>query len=437
MRSFLKKSKNFIWFWALFLFAEYLRILADNAIERSAENLLFCIIVMIWAVSLRRRIFDAQMRKVLLGLAMSVVILFVVRTCKYVIFDENTILWYMYYIPLTMMPVYVFFMTRRIKRQQASDTNRLDICCGVGLVLLNGMILTNDLHQFVFRFETPDDINTYSYGIGYMITIAWIAIFVILALYTLYRVCRLPQSRSKIWVPVIPLVIGTMAIAMEVFHMVPKINDTKIYLFQEIVIPMVVFIVESCIYIGIIPSNDGYEEIFANSKINACKTDDEGQVVYSADEKHMISEELRKEGKNKRVMIDDYTRLHSTAINGGMLYYTEDIQNYMAKAMVLNAYIKRRINLSLIAMEHAQMQLEELSLAIEESLTYLKYSKKSTSILNNVRKGRADADSYIKVYDAFEELLEAYYEKMSAYMVTIDEKKDSFFALCHIYIMEK
>lgn len=495
MANYLRKSKNIILLVVLFLFAEYLRIISDQMIEKSAENLLFCVILIMWAAYLRRRILDEQTRKVLINLAMSIVFLFVVRTAKYTIFDKNTILWYMYYLPLTMMPLWLFFMSERIGGQ-TPRRGRLDKVYILGLVLLNGMILTNDWHQLVFRFKIPGNIDVYSYGIGYVITILWIAIFSLHTLYNLYRVCSLPQSRNKFWVPLVPLLIGVMAIALDLFQLVPRVNDTKIYLFQEIVLLMVIFIVEACIYIGIIPSNDGYEEIFANSKLNACITDDSGRVAYSSDEDHTISEEMRLAGKSKSVMLDEYTRLHASTINGGVVYYTEDIQEivklnhmleeaaeviaaenemiaaenklladealyktknklyddiarivrpqvlmieeclqncekdpaafrtYMAKATVLNAYIKRRINLSLIAMEQKQIPLAELGFAVAESLTYLNYSRIATNILNNVKAGTAEANSCIRAYDAFEELLEAYYDKMSACMVTIDEKKD-------------
>lgn len=496
MIHYLQKSKKLILFVGLFLFAEYMRIISESMIDRSAENLVFCVIAVIWAVYLRRRILDVPTRKVLISLAMSLIILFAVRTCKYVLFDTNAILWYMYYIPLTMMPMLAFLMAKRIGGLQKTEGSRLDKICIAGLVLLNGMILTNDLHQLVFRFETPKDLNHYTYGIGYIITVVWMAGFGLLALYRLYRVCSLPQSRSKIWVPLLPLVISVLAMSLDIFHAVPVINNTKLYLFHEIVLFMVIAIVEACIYIGIIPSNNGYEEIFANSKINACITDLSNQVVYSSDEQQIISEMARLEGKVKKVMLDEYTRLHASSIHGGMVYYTEDIQEivnlnhmleeaadvisaekemieaenqlladeamyktknkfyddiarfvrpqilmieeclkkceqnpaafqtYMAKATVLNAYIKRRINLALIAMEHEQIRLAELGFALAESVTYLSYSKISTSILNDVKEGSVDAERCIKAYDDFEELVEAYYGNMSACMVTIVEKKD-------------
>lgn len=382
MTNIIRKSKNLILLLVLFLFAEYLRIISDYLIERSADNLVFCVIVMIWAVYLRRRILDKGTQRVLIGLAMSVVFLFVIRTCKYVLFDKNTILWYMYYIPLTMMPLMVFLMSKRISGQQKLYAHKFDWCYIAGLVLINGMILTNDLHQLVFHFEKPGDIDTYTYGVGYFITIAWIAILALLALYNLYRVCRLPQSRSKIWIPVIPVLIGVVAIIIDVLHMVPLINNTKIYQFQEIVLVMVISIVEACIRIGIIPSNDGYEEIFANSIVNACITDYSNNVIYSSDDNHIISEAaevisaenevieaenklLADEAtyKTKNKLYDDIAKIvrpQVMMIEECLTNCEDEAKDFcanMAKATVLNVYIKRRINLSLIAMEQEKIQI--------------------------------------------------------------------------------
>lgn len=496
MNSSMKTSKILILFFVIFLFADYLRTVTDAMIDRSADNLLYCGIAIMWATYLKRRIPDKRMQKVLIGLAMNLVLLFLIRTCKYVLFEKNTILWYMYYIPLTFMPLMLYLMTKRIGEIQVEDTEKSDKYYIAGFILLNLMILTNDLHQLVFRFTTPGDIDTYTYGIGYVLTIAWIAIFILLGLYNLYRVCRLPQSRGKFWVVITPLLIGIGAIVLDIFHMVPMINDTKIYQFQEVVLVMVIATVEACIYIGLIPSNDGYEEIFENSSINACIVDHKNQVVYSSCEKNMIREDVRLAANIDNVMIDDFTRLHACGINGGMVYFTEDIReivklnhmleeatevisaeqemieaenqmiadevlyktksklyddiarivhpqvlmiedclsrcereseefcNYMAKAMVLNAYIKRRINLSLIAMEQEQISLTELGLAIAESLTYLTYSDIITNVLNDVKNMMINAKRCIETYDAFEKLIEVYYENMTACMVTIDEKQN-------------
>lgn len=495
MISSIKKYKNIILLLVLFLFAEYLRVVTEFLIDRSADNIVFCMIAMIWAVYLKRRIIEEKTQKVLLGLAMSIVVLFVVRICKYAIFDKNTILWYMYYLPLTTVPLLVFFMSRGDMSKKRKNAAIFEKCCIGGLVLLNLMILTNDLHQLIFRFTTPGNIDKYTYGIGYWITLGWIVGFTLTALYNLFRVCSLPQSRSKIWIPLIPMTICVLALVLDLFHAVPMVNNTKIYQFQEIFLFMIISIVEALIYIGIISSNDGYEEIFTSSEVNACITDQTNKVVYSSDSHHMINEENRIAANTKKVMIDDYTRLHLRNISGGAVYYTEDIKGivtlnhkleevaevisdenamieaenklladeamyrtknklyddiarivrpqvlmieeclegcereperfttYISKASVLNAYIKRRINLSLIAMENEMLSLEELHLAIAESLYYLKYSDVFCSIMNEIDEGNVDAKLCIGVYDYFEQLIEAYYDKMSALMVTIDEKK--------------
>lgn len=483
------RQKNRIFFLLLFIIAEYMRTVLDFPIEKSADNLLFCLIVMVWMVQIRRRIIEDMPRKIITGLAMSLLLLYVVSIAKYILFEKNTILWYMYYIPLTSMPVLAFFLSKY------RDWKRGYLWCVAGLIPINLMILTNDWHQMVFRFREPGNIRDYTYYPGYVIAILWIAGFAAAALYHLYRSCRLPQVRNRIWVPMIPVFMGVLMLVLSVTGKVPVVNNSIVWRFQDVVLFMVIAIADVLIQTGILPSNDGYEEIFVSSGINACITDGDNRVIYSSDPEQLIDQEKRMAACDGRVMVDDYTRLHAEKINGGMVYFTEDIRDivelnhkleeaaevisdenamieaenqlladeaeyktknklyddiavlvhpqvlmieeclgkceqdsehfaeYLAKAAVLNAYIKRRINLSLIAMENEDLPLAELSFAMSESLIYLKYSDVVTDIFNHAEEKNIKAECCIGVYDYFESMLEAYYDRMSAVMVTVDEKK--------------
>lgn len=483
------RQKNLIFLLLLFFLAEYARVVLDFLIEKSADNLIFCLIIMVWNIQIRRRIIEDRPRKFFTGLAMSLFFLYVIRTAKYILFDKNTILWYMYYIPLTVIPVLSFFLSKY------REWKKNYLWCIAGLIPLNLMILTNDWHQMVFHFRNSWDINDYSYYPGYVITILWIAFFSIASMYNLYRSCSLPQVRNRIWVPLIPFFMDVILLVISVAGKIPVINNTIIWSFMDVVLFMIIAIVEALVQTGILPSNEGYEEIFANSGVNACITDGDNRVVYSSDREKLIDEEKRNAVGVGRVMVDDYTRLHANPINGGTVYFTEDIRGivelnhkleeaaeiindenvmieaqnrlladeavyktknklyddiativhpqvlmieeclekceqdseffakYMAKAAVLNAYIKRRINLSLIAMENEAFPLTELSLAMTESLIYLKYSNVATDIFNNVEEKSINAEQCIGVYDYFQSLLEAYYDQMSAVMVTFCEKQ--------------
>lgn len=180
--------KIIITIFCLLFIGEYLRIIADYLIEKSSENLIFAVIAIVWAVHIRRRIIDEQTRKILIGLAMSLVVLFMLRTCKYVLFEKNTILWYMYYIPLTVIPLLAFFMS---KSGVGNNNNKPVVrkWLFVLLVLINLMIMTNDLHQLVFRFTEPGNIDKYKYGIGFLVTMVWIVVFTFAAFYNLYKTC--------------------------------------------------------------------------------------------------------------------------------------------------------------------------------------------------------------------------------------------------------
>lgn len=489
-----KRIKNFILLLALFLFAEYVRVIVYHPLSIAADNLIMCSIGIIWAVDLKRRIVDDRRRKFAMGIAISLVVLFAVRACKYAIFDKSSLLWYAYYVPLSTIPLLAFLMSRDTSGQEKHASDKILLAGLVGICL---MMLTNDLHQFVYRFHTPGNLNEYSYGIGFAVTIVWIVSFSLATIVNMYRQCSLPQSRNKVWVLMIPTAVGAVMLILSALKRVPVTHGTSIYQFHDVILLMVISLIETCIQIGILPSNDGYEEIFANSGVNACITDQENRVVYSSDSEEVIREEKRNESHDRRVMIDENTRLHRTRINGGAFYYTEDIgeivrlnhmleeaaeviseENEMieaenqllrdetmyrtknklyddiarivrpqvemiencleqcerepetltaslAKAAFLNAYIKRRINLSLLAMESDSLLLAELYLSMAESLNYLKYSGVTTSIRNGVKEGRIEEKLCIGIYDRFQKLLENYYGKLSAVMVTIDERPEN------------
>ena len=477
----------------LFIFTEYVRVVLESPLKRSADNILFCTIAIMWAVFLKRRILEKRNQRILISIAFSLVLLYVVRTCRYILFSEGNLLWYMYYFPLTSIPLFAYFMSKIEIGKPQKEKYISDRICMTGLVLINLMVLTNNYHQFVFKLINPDDNDDYTRGFGFYILVIWMVGFTLVALYNLYRKCSLPQSRSKMWIPVTILAVGLFLILLSVFNLVPKIKDTDIYLFQDIILMTVIFLVEACIYIGIIPSNDGYEEIFTNSLINACITDENNNVIYSSNDEILVKNDIFGTD-NLTTMLDENTRLHSKKIDGGTVYFTESIKEivnlnnrleeaaevisdenamieaenqllrdetmyktknkiyddiarivkpqvlkieeyldfcknepdkfdeYISKAAVLNAYIKRRINLSLLSLEGDKTSLTELYLSMSESLNYLKYCGVDISILNDAEDTNIDVALCIDIYDFFESIIEAYLERFNSIMVTLDKR---------------
>ena len=95
----------------------------------------------------------------------------------------------------------------------------------------------------------------------------------------------------------------------------------------------------------------------------------------------------------------------------------DDYREQIAMVSVLNAYVKRKTNLLLLAAEHDRISTSELQLALEESANYLKYAGLQTTVLPG--KNRPfPADRLIALYDTFESVAEQLIGKSSSMMVS-------------------
>ena len=69
-------------------------------------------IIIIWAVRIRKRIVDPEVRHRILIACFFMILLFFLRMCKYSYFDEDDLIreyiWYAYTIPLTLIPLFMF-----------------------------------------------------------------------------------------------------------------------------------------------------------------------------------------------------------------------------------------------------------------------------------------------------------------------------------------
>ena len=96
---------------------------------------------------------------------------------------------------------------------------------------------------------------------------------------------------------------------------------------------------------------------------------------------------------------------------------TDDFQENIAKISVLNAYVKRKTNLLLLAAEEECLSLGELFLAIQESAAYLTLAGLHTTA-SKPEDGTLPAGRIIALYDSFEELAQQLYGKVSSLMVS-------------------
>jgi hypothetical protein len=94
-----------------------------------------------------------------------------------------------------------------------------------------------------------------------------------------------------------------------------------------------------------------------------------------------------------------------------------DFKEKIAFVSVLNAYVKRKTNLLLLASENDTLSMNELYLALQESANYLTLSGLHATVLQPEEK-QLPADVLISLYDAFEAIAEQLQGKAPSLMVS-------------------
>ena len=249
------------------------RMLGNNGFYPKTLGLvrsgIYIFLIVAWGVLIDRRIIQTQIRRYMIGISGVMVFWFLLRTWKHHLIpaealpDVTRYIWYAYYIPMLMLPVLALFASVSLGKPEQYRTPLPLRLLWIPTVLLTLTVLTNDLHQTVFSFpaeNTPWTDNRYSYGGMYWIVFAWFVINTLLALGMILYNCRIPRSRTFLWLPVIPfalmIVYGLLYITA---HSViaPFAGDmTSVYCV------LIVLIFESCIGCGLIQSNSRYAELF-------------------------------------------------------------------------------------------------------------------------------------------------------------------------------
>lgn len=447
-------------------------------------NLIYIGLAMAWGFSISRRTLHRDDRRwLLLGCAMAVLWLFL-RAVKYRFFSDDTItrhLWYLYYVPQILAPLFSLFAALQLGRREGDALSRKWYLLFIPAVLLIGGVLTNDLHQLVFRavpgaatLETD-----YTHGWMYYLAMTWIVGLLLATGIIVYRKCRVSESRRYAWIPLCVFLGGfalcTLSFAnIYTFHKMPECFCLTFAAFWE-----------GCLQVGLIPTNGYYRYFFSESTVAAQIVNGRGEPVYRAKNAPNLTPDQLEAAACESILLNADTRLQSAPVQDGRVYWLEDIskinriqaqlaeinarlseeneliqaenelkrqraqieeQNRLMDAMlslvqpqllainrllsdksaqnlkhicILGAYVKRRVNLALICDKKMVVPVDELAHCIRESLIYLtQYG--AVCALHQEGKGSVRSREAQTAYDFFEDCLEAALPSLSALMVRLE-----------------
>ena len=281
-----------------------------------------------WVIYLNKHVVQKKVRQYLTAIGCLMVCWFFLRTVKYhILLDPlgGHICWYLYYIPMILIPTFGLSATLLIDEAEKKTTKWITGILLFFSVVLIVCVLTNDLHQQVFRFEGPvpySDKN-YSYGILFMLIQFWIIACLVIMEILLVKKSRIPD-RKRFWLPVIP---GLLLLGWNIANLL-RLPFIKTFAgdMTAICCLLMAAIFQGCILCGLIQTNSRYFELFqATGGLDAEITDNSFRRYYFSGEFPELSKDLRDSIIAKSSVQERGIRINHLPVKGGHLFWAEDI----------------------------------------------------------------------------------------------------------------
>ena len=483
-----KVTKRYIaLFTAAFLLCGVLHVVLYRMDFTMCFAQLYCgALTVAWASTVQRRVTSRTLRRLMLGVAVTLVMNFVLQVARYQLFAgqiaEQRYLWYIMYVPMTAQPILCFYIAALIYRPENKSLPRFHwLLVALGSLLALG-VLTNDLHFWAKSFPSGvlDDNGQEKNGwLFYVVSLFQYGLYAA-AFLTILRKSRRFVLRRYRWIPLVPFLIGIVYSTTYPLDIGHKLFSTRLYEIGEMFAFCVIATLEACIQLGMIPVNRGYEKLFSAAPLRAVILDGNGRLVYQtadvvypfppSEDDMVVSHAIRGgsvaylvdvarardlnekleevaeqiEARNayiaeenrikaERAELETRNRLYEriSVLVTPQLDKIERLLNApegcdrdaLCKIAVLKAYVKRRSNLELLAAADA-LTVEELASAANESMSYLRLCGVNTAV-SAFGTGAYPNELIIAAYESMETVVEESMDTLSDMIVSIraEEKR--------------
>ena len=292
------------------------------------RSLLYLLLFALWGFSLDRRIIQKQTLHCLRLTAALMLVWLILRALKYEFVTDLTAaryIWYLYYLPMLFIPLLGVYIALSLgKSEKFRLTGKIGALAIIPAVLFL-LVITNDLHQQVFAFDSgvpgvPDNYG-YSHGIFYFCSLGWMVVCVTFSLILLLKKSRVPNGSEK---RMRPFVIACITILYALLYLsgLPAIR----WWFGDMNVMFCLLyaaIYESCIRCRMIQSNTDYVELFEATTLAACIADRNGDIVIRS---RAADEDMVCPKNGFQIIRPDGIRISSAPIHGGYAVWRDNVR---------------------------------------------------------------------------------------------------------------
>ena len=242
------------------------------------------VVIGLWGINCARRILVKRVRRYVVMMASLILLFLLLKTVKYYVTHDGTvynrILWYMYYIPMILIPYYAILAVSLCgKGDDAEPSKVLRGILLVPSIIMMIIVLTNELHGLVFDIY-PDFLTSGDYGYHplYYVVVVWIFLLIIISL-VMGVIAGRTNKRRLAW----HWVLLIMAIAYSALYAAEGLLRKRIFDYIDLTFfytMLTVIMIELFIYCGLIPVNSDYEWCFKHASLNMQILDNDGRPHY-------------------------------------------------------------------------------------------------------------------------------------------------------------
>lgn len=278
---------------------------------QTQQTVLALAIYTIWLILLYIRIFDKTLKKYVLSIGVLLVFWMAIRMVKrYTTGYVTEILWYLYYIPLLMIPTFYYNCSSYLMNSKNKKRRIVAIIISIILFLL---VITNSLHNIVFKIKS--NINDYNHNIGYFIIVAWILCLIVVAIINLIKSSKNKGYKNIILISV-TILIGIIYTILYIKN-IPVIRKTN----MSVIIGTLFCVgLEMMLDFKLIPNNFRYKKIFKNSNLPLEIVSQDGKTRIVTNHSINLKENIINDIKNNKVKSiykDNNIIKNVNVINGG------------------------------------------------------------------------------------------------------------------------
>ncbi len=241
--------------------------------------------------------------------------------------DPARQLWYLQGIPTHFIPNFTLLAVLGAGRRYKETFDKKWYGTLFVSGALSALYITNDIHQFVFRYPEggPLHITEQTYGPGYFISTAWTFLMFGMAVFFILKMLRVKELRKYAVVIYLALAAGVAYMFWYVSGDHDTFNYNAVFGDIEVWVAILLTSLEGIVRLGLIRSNFNYTELFEAATISAQLQDSDGIRYQTANLIPTTKEQQDTAMRGGEVYLDDDHRLHGRMLSGGRMFWVEDV----------------------------------------------------------------------------------------------------------------